>query len=288
MSTSANESKIAPEPVSGYAGVNGLRLHYLDWGGDGPPILILHATGFLGRIYRPLAEALRSIGRVYSYDQRGHGDSEIPAVDAINWDLTASDLEGFIAAMGFKDVRAVGHSAGGTAIGAVAARCPGLIARGVLMEPVLVDPADPRERPNDLRERTLRRRRSFDSVDAMFENFARKPPYHTWRPGILRDYCEYGTKTDAEGRRALKCPPEIEAQIYATAREFDGAGHLLRCAAPMLVMFGQDSDSPGILAAERLRTPHRRVMTIPGTTHFIPMEQPELAARMAVEFLGGE
>lgn len=288
MATSANESNIGREPVSGFIEINGLRLHYLDWGGDGPPILILHATGFLGRIYRPLAEALRSIGHVYSYDQRGHGDSEVPPVDAIGWDETADDLEGFLTAMGFKNVRAVGHSAGGTAIGTVAARRPDLIARAVLIEPVLVDPDDPRERPSDLRERTLKRRRSFDSVEAMLGNFARKPPYHTWRRDILRDYCEYGARRDAEERRVLKCPPEIEAQIYATARDFDGLGHILRSAAPTLVMFGRDSDSPGILAAERLRAPHRHVVIVPDATHFIPMEQPEMAARMAVEFFSGE
>jgi pimeloyl-ACP methyl ester carboxylesterase len=288
MPTSANHPNIVHEPESGFVNVNGLRLRYLDWGGDGPPILILHATGFLGRIYRPIAEALRSIGHVYSYDQRGHGDSEVPPVETISWDATASDLEGFLAAMGFKNVRAVGHSAGGTAIGAVAARRPDLIARAVLIEPVLVDPDDPRERPNNLRERTLKRRRSFDSVNAMFDNFASKPPYHSWRRDILLEYCEYGTKADADGRRVLKCPPEIEAQIYATARDFDGLGYVLRAAAPMLVMFGRDSDSPGILAAERLRAPHRRVVILPGATHFIPMEQPELCARMAAEFLGGE
>jgi pimeloyl-ACP methyl ester carboxylesterase len=104
--------------------VNGIRLHYLDWGGDGPPIVIPHATGFLGRIYRPLAEALKSAGHVYSYDQRGHGDSDHPALDAIGWDHTADDLEGFLSAMELKDARALGHSAGATAIAAVANRRP--------------------------------------------------------------------------------------------------------------------------------------------------------------------
>ena len=63
------------EPRTSFVNVNGVRLHTLDWGGDGAPIVILHATGFLGRIYRQLAERLRAIGHVYSYDQRGHGDS---------------------------------------------------------------------------------------------------------------------------------------------------------------------------------------------------------------------
>ncbi len=50
------------EPASSLVHVNGVRFHTLDWGGEGAPIVILHATGFLGRIYRPLAERLRAIG----------------------------------------------------------------------------------------------------------------------------------------------------------------------------------------------------------------------------------
>ena len=34
----------------------------------------------------------------------------------------------------------------------------------------------------------------FDSVEAMFQNFDRKPPFDSWDKSILRDYCE-GLKT---------------------------------------------------------------------------------------------
>lgn len=278
------------EPICGDVTVNGIRLHYLDWGGDGPPIVILHATGFLGRIYRPIAGALTAIGHVYSYDQRGHGDSGRPALEEIGWDRTAADLEGFLTAMRFKGVRGLGHSAGATAIGAVASRRPDLIARAILAEPVIVDAADPLQRPSDLHQRTLRRKRSFDSVDAMYRNFENKPPYATWRRDMLRDYCEFGTRQDVDGKRVLKCAPEIEAQFYNTARDFDGLSMILRCNVPMLVLFGEKSDSPGIMFKDRIAAggSHRRVDVMPGTGHFIPMEQPEEVARMAIEFFRGE
>jgi pimeloyl-ACP methyl ester carboxylesterase len=278
------------EPAAGDLTVNGIRLHYLDWGGDGPPIVILHATGFLGRIYRPIAEALRSIGYVYSYDQRGHGDSDHPALDAIGWDYSADDLEGFLSEMGLKEARALGHSAGATAIAAVASRRPDLIVRAVLVEPVIVDPADPPDRPNDLYSRTLKRKSVFDSVAAMYRNFENKPPYNTWRKEILHDYCEFGTRPDAHGRRVLKCPPEIEARIYGTARDFDGFAPMQRCPVPLLLIFGEKTDSPGIALKDRIAAaaPHRRVVVVPDTTHFLPMERPEETARIARQFLGGE
>ena len=289
MPVAMSNHNATAEPRDGDIIVNGIRLHYLDWGGAGTPIVLLHATGFLGRIYQPIAQALTAIGHVYSFDQRGHGDSERPRNEIYGWDLTAGDLEGFILAMGFGQVRGIGHSAGATAIGVVASGRPDLISRAVLIEPVIFDLNDPVVRlPSEMRARTLKRKRTFDSVEAMFQNFVNKPPYNTWRAGILRDYCERGTFVDANGKRALKCPPEVEAEIYATARNFDGFGYLLRCTAPLLVLFGERTDAPGLALAPRLAADRRRVTVVPGTTHFIPMEEPELTARIALEFFREE
>ena len=277
------------EPRDGDVIVNGIRLHYLDWGGAGTPIVLLHATGFLGPIYRTIAQALTAIGHVYSFDQRGHGDSERPRNDIYGWDITASDLEGFILAMGFKSVRGIGHSAGATAIGVVASGRPDLISRGMLVEPVIFDLSDPAvRRPSEMHARTLKRKRTFDNVEAMYRNFEHKPPYNTWRKEILRDYCERGTYVEAAGKRALKCHPEVEAEIYATSCNFDGLGYIMRCNAPLLVLFGERTDAPGLALAPRVAAENRRVAIVPRTTHFIPMEEPELTARMALEFLGGE
>jgi pimeloyl-ACP methyl ester carboxylesterase len=280
----------AIEPKSGYVSVDKLRLHYLDWGGYGAPIIILHATGFLGRIYRPIAQALRSNGHVYSYDQRGHCDSDQPNLASIGWDRTARDFEDFITAMGLKGARGLGHSAGATAIGVVASRRPDLISRAVLVEPVIVDPADPPRRPSELRERALKRKRIFDSVEAMYSNFEGKPPYDTWRRDILRDYCEFGTRPDDDGKRVLKCSPETEARVYDTARESDGLSRILRCPVPLLILFGEKSESPGLMLADRIvaGAPHRRVVMVPGAGHFIPMEEPDLVTRMAGEFFQDE
>ncbi len=269
--------------------VNGVRLHTLDWGGDGAPIVILHATGFLGRIYRSLAERLRSIGHVYSYDQRGHGDSSAAPDGDYSWDSTMRDLEGFISVMGWSGIRAVGHSAGATAIGSLACERPGLIARAVLAEPVIFESPDAPELGwrNPFIERTLKRRRMFDSVESMYSNFDNKPPYKTWRKDILRDYCEFGTRPASDGRRELKCAPEIEAKFYETARDFDGLGRILRCASPLLVMFGARGDSLGASLSGKVaqQLKHGRVIDVPDTGHFMPMEKPEYAAEQAREFL---
>jgi pimeloyl-ACP methyl ester carboxylesterase len=275
-------------PKSSYVTVNGIRLHYLDWGGNGPPILLLHATGFLGRIYRPIARALTAVGHVLSYDQRGQGDSGPSTVARYNWMASFADLCGFLSVMDLQGVLGFGHSAGATLIGALAAERPDLISCAVLVEPVLFIRDDPviAQRGPLLIARTLKRRARFASVDDTFENFHGKPPFHSWRPDILRDYCEYGTRPDPEGGRRLKCAPETEAAFYQSAREFDGWSAIRQCQAPLLVIFGDSSEAAGAhlrgQVAQELA--NGRVVTIAGATHFAPMEKPDDIAQMAVQF----
>ncbi len=277
------------EPKNGFLNVNGVRLHYLDWGGAGDPIVMLHATGFLGRIHASIAAALTKIGHVYSFDQRGHGDSSAPADGRFDWQSTMGDLAGFITTMGFHEVRGFGHSAGATAMGSLAGERPDLISRAVLAEPVVFESPDAPELgwSNPLIERTLKRRRVFDSVEAMYQNFEKKPPYDTWRKDILRDYCEFGTRPNAEGKRELKCAPEVEARFYETARDFDGLGRILRAEVGLLVLFGQRGDSLGAVLSEKIAAGLRngRVVNVAGAGHFMPMEMAREVAEMALEFL---
>jgi lipase len=278
------------DPKSGHIEANGVRLHYLDWGGEGEPIVILHATGMLGRPYRPIAQALTSVGRVFSYDQRGHGDSSVAPDGKYDWNATMADLEGFITAMKLACVRGFGHSSGATAIGSLACERPELISRAVLVEPVVFETPEGPEAGwrNPFIDRTLKRRRVFDSVEAAFKNFERKLPYATWRKDLLHDYCEYGTRPTADSKRELKCNPEIEARFYETSRDFDGLGRILRCIVPLLVILGGRGDSLGAAMANRIASglKNGRVVNIADGGHFVPMEKPDEIAQMAVQFLG--
>ena len=51
----------------------------LDWGGDGPAVVLLHPNGFCGGLYEPIAHALRRTCRPVAIDLRGHGATHAPA-----------------------------------------------------------------------------------------------------------------------------------------------------------------------------------------------------------------
>ena len=116
----------------------------------------------------------------------------------------------------------------------------------------MFDDEVPESAQDSLYERTRKRKRWFESAEAMYRNLERKPPFNTWRRDMLHDYCDFGTRPVPQGGVELKCPPEIEAEFYARAREFPGMALMLKSRSPLLVMLGEKSDATGIKIADKI------------------------------------
>ena len=114
---------------------NGVRLRYLEWEGSGPDVVLIHPTGFVADIWKPLAERLSPRFHILALDCRGHGDSDKPAEYCIQ-DLV-DDLGAFLDAAGLDQPIGIGHSAGATSIAGLEARRPGTFSAAILMDPVL-------------------------------------------------------------------------------------------------------------------------------------------------------
>jgi pimeloyl-ACP methyl ester carboxylesterase len=59
------------------------RLHFLDWGGPPPGVLLIHGLAQTAWTWTPVARQLRAATRVIAMDLRGHGLSEAPTA---GWD----------------------------------------------------------------------------------------------------------------------------------------------------------------------------------------------------------
>ncbi len=193
------------------------------------------------------------------------------------------DLEGFITAMGWSGVRAIGHSAGATAIGSLACERPDLIARAVLLEPVIFESAIAPELNwrNPFIERTLKRRRVFDSVEAMFSNFENKPPYNTWRKEILHDYCEFGTRATQRRQARTQMRARGRGEILrdlARLRRARADSPLRRCRCWWCSGSAAIRWARHCRGRSRSRIRNGRVIDVADTGHFMPMEKPEYAA----------
>lgn len=277
------------EPESAFIETNGIRLHYLTWGeADAPPILLLHATGFLARTWQPIAQALATQCRIVAPDARGHGDSDKPA-SGYHWQNIVDDLTGFLDRLGLRSTPVVGHSMGGGVAAFIAAGQPTYFSRLILIEPIIFPPDYFGERgdANPMSDAARKRRMVWDSVEQIIESYGARPPFQRWRPEALRIYAEHGTFRREDGRVELKCPGGIEAQLFDHSSSLNTWDLLDRVAQPALVIRGALTESPvGALAqqvAERL--PNARLLTIEDAGHMSPMERPDVIAREVLSFL---
>lgn len=122
-----------PSPhAPGFIHANGARLHYLDWGGTGPTLILIHGFGDNPHVFDGLAPALTDRFRVVAYARRGHGRSEAkPPYDTAT--LT-EDLRQLMDSLGLARAHLAGWSMGGNEITAMAGAHPDRVDRIVYLD----------------------------------------------------------------------------------------------------------------------------------------------------------
>lgn len=100
------------QPSEGEVKVNGLRLHYFEWKGAGKrPLVLMHGLRDYAYYWQDCANRLLDEFHIFAPDQRGHGESEFAPGGYLVWAL-ASDLAGFVDAVGLQRFDLVGLSLG--------------------------------------------------------------------------------------------------------------------------------------------------------------------------------
>lgn len=94
---------------SDFVYVNGVNLHYLDWGGTGDVLLFLAGMGCNAYIFDHLAPRFTDTLHVMALTRRGHGDSDHPET-GYDIDTLTEDIRQFLDALGIEKVILAGHS----------------------------------------------------------------------------------------------------------------------------------------------------------------------------------
>jgi pimeloyl-ACP methyl ester carboxylesterase len=282
---------VATSPRSHRIDVGGLSLVVHDWGGDGHPVLLAHPTGFHGLTWAPVAARLVARGRrVWSFDFRGHGDSDRSA-DGYRWSEFADDVLAVVDDLGLRGeptLLASGHSKGSAALLLGEARQPGTFARLWCYEPIVFPSDDDLEPQHDfpLSEGARRRRAVWSSRDEALASYAARPPLDVLDPEALRAYVDYGLRDRPDGQVELKCGPEDEAEIYAMGVANGVYPRLGEVSCPVLVVCGEHTDAIppklGEMIVERL--PHGRLEVMRDVGHFGPMQDPDATVDSMLRF----
>jgi lipase len=277
-------------PVESRAVVSDIEIALWEWRGEGPPIFFCHATGFHGRIWDQVIAHLP--GRhCLAFDARGHGRTSKPP-PPYAWRDFGSDVAALADTLALAGAVGVGHSLGGHAVTLAAALKPAAFSTLALFDPV-IRAKDQYLGPWDKTGFVTKRRNQWASAQEMFERFEGRTPFDSWDRRVLRDYCEYALAPEHDGF-VLACPPDIEASIYenSTAVESNIHPEIATIQIPVYVVRSGRHRDPSNVMGSSPTAPDLAASFGRGTdtclvehSHFIPMEAPELAAKIIADSL---
>lgn len=258
----------------------GCRLHGLDWGGTGPPVLLLHGGGLTAHTWDFVCLGLRGAARLVALDLRGHGDSDWSEDYRI--DTMAADVVAAADHLGFDRVRLVGMSLGGVVAAHVVDSRPDLVERLALVD---VAPGVDFESTRRVRAfmAGLGPVRELETVvqAAMCVNPRADRAGVAYRMSTLFRRAPDGVWIPKGDPR----PPDFPA-ILAAIERLDAR----LTAVPVLVVRGARSKVLPQATAERLveRIPDGRLVVVPDAGHIVQEDNPAALTTALHAFLTGE
>lgn len=283
MASGAPRVAVVPEIVRR----DGVDLAAYRFGGDGVPLVLVHATGFHSHCWLPLLEYLRPHFRLFAFDLPGHGESSTPE-DPVRYHYTcmAEDLLAVVDHFALGPVAALGHSVGGALVVRAELLRPGAVTRAVLFEPIILPPEQ--QDVTRAAEAARTRRMEFDSTAEMIARWSARGAFATFDPAALAAYVEYGVRDRADGAVELKCsrPAEVAAFLQDTTSGI--WNDLARYRTPTLIYAGERSTSRAAPLVDRIaeRMRHARAERLATFSHFLPFERPREMSERAIAFLG--
>lgn len=260
----------------------------LDLGPASRPVDVIfsHANGFNGRTYRSILSPLAGSLRILAIDLRGHGATTLPATieGREGWPQFRDDLLALMAAVAEGPVVLAGHSMGGTSSLLAAAAAPDRVRALALFDPVVMTPDAETMHDNPLAAGAERRRATFPSKAAVVAAYTGKGAFRTWSPEQLADYVEAGFRDTETGEVTLTCTPAWEASNFRT-HNYDAWAAFRESRCPIRILRAEVASTFRLegIEAELAATGRIAIATVPGTSHFLPMERPDLVRSTLVE-----
>lgn len=249
--------------------VRGLRLHFLESGRAGAPVLcFLHGGAAHAHWFDRVTPAFTERFHVISLDQRGHGGSEWAEPPAYGTEDFTGDLLALMDRLSLARMAVIGHSMGGHNAMTFAAWHPERVSALVIIDS---RPAIPAERLQVMHARGRRLPRAYPSEEAAVQAFRLLPRETFADPGFLAHLARAGM-TRRKGGWAWRFDPAT----HGNRQPVDAWPLLGRITAPTLIVRGGLSPVLTAEMAERLRTgvPRATLVTIPEAYHHLTLDRP--------------
>src|SRR5215468_1695459 len=268
------------QPIERFITVDGLRIHYLEWGSaDKQPLIMLHGIGRVAHTFDHIAPHFASRYHVVAIDMRGHGDSSWDPKGAYLVEDYAKDIEALAQQLRLRNIVIWGNSTGGRVAQVFAGLHPELVT-AVISEDV--GPERPREIADGMTARLKQEdEKGWASEDELLAQQKASSP----RTGedILRAYVHYGSKKRADGRIIWKRDPAIgngfiPTELWRFVREIK---------SPIIYVLGGRSTIVPAGTQDELKKalPQAQIVTIPGVGHYPSEENTQAYLAIVDKFL---
>jgi pimeloyl-ACP methyl ester carboxylesterase len=270
-------------PESRFLDVGGVRLHYRDEG-QGPAIVLVHASYMNLRSWDPLADSLKASHRVIRLDQLTNGLTRETAGGEISMDRNVELLGQLADALRLERFSLLGTSSGATVAFRYAAANPGRIERLILVNSAGL-PRTPMTDPNRPRGSALSRWiTSYHRSHAYWaENLARQFEGSGPPPAWLVDMCY-----DMNRREGLAAEGARYMRAYRTG---DPETTLGQITAPTMILWGMGNSTVDHLQADVFQHWLVSAPTLkkkyPKVGHYLYLEIPDEFNADVAAFLDG-
>jgi len=268
-----------------FVSVNGLRIHYLDWGNPGAqPVIMLHGLRSYAHVWDGVARPLADSYHLLALDQRGRGDSDWDPEASYTTETYVSDLEQFVEHLGLDRFILIGHSMGGANTIIYTARHPDRVIAAVIedMGPGSTSSPGSARITREIEE-TPHRFASWSEAEAFWRHqrpLISDEALQERLRNTLKSTADGGVtwKWDLEGIERARNNPGPRIDLWPPVRD-------LRC--PTLVLRGALSDILSRETAEAMAesNPNIRWVEIPNASHFVHEDNLEAFNREVGSFL---
>ena len=272
-------------PASSYYVSQRLKLHYVDWGNESaPPLLLVHGGKDHARSWDLVAEALRDDYHVIAPDLRGHGDSAWSYGGHYTINEFVLDLAQLVEVLGLAPVTIVSHSLGGAVALHYTGIYPDNVAKLVaieglgpppkMLETLMDTPMWERTAAwiDQVRGLSSRTPRKYQSIDAAAARMQEENSFLS--PEMARHLTVHGVARNEDGTFSWKFD-NYTRPFYPQRYDKDGMrAHWGRISCPTLLVRGAESwasDPAKDGRADAFK--NARVANVDGAGHWVHHDQ---------------
>ncbi|MEB2366310.1 MAG: alpha/beta hydrolase [Chloroflexota bacterium] len=221
---------------------NGIQLAYIDHGGEGEPLILMHGLSANCHHFDGLiAAGLTQHARVLAVDLRGRGLSDKPAGAVYSPEDHARDIVGMMDALGLERANIGGHSYGGLMTIYLGANYPERVKKMVILDAGVMHPA-----VKDLIAPALKRLgQPVASFEAYLASMKQIPAYHQgmWNEHIVA-YYRADVADLPDGRVLPRSSAEVIGAAVDQILEVDWNATMPKATEPAILIHGTEGVGP--------------------------------------------